>query len=469
MKFVPTVMLFCQISEVFWNCSLHGETENHKDFPSSAVADASGDSRHKRSSSRWKDDLSPASSTECMFLLYFTAAPSACTYCMLTPLQRTKDFNFVFYCISNIYEAFDVTFDGEMTMSNEMDLLVEQVKMLAKDIAFSTSTLKRLLEQSVNDPEALKTQVQIQNLEREIQEKRRQMRILEQRIIRSGEASLSNASLVDMHPLKPLLITRKLVQNEELRKIETIVNDQIKADLDVYAKEVTLFDAKRINGLRAVFGEIYPDPVRVVSIGKKVDDLLADPYNAEWLSYTAELCGGTHLSNTKQAKAFTLISEEGIAKGIRRVTAVTADCAFDALELAHSLDQEVIDAAKIEGSMLEKKVASLRNRVDAAPIPPAKKNDISAKISLLQKAVKAACEKAEAAISDGKGFCISCVGVGLDATAVREAVLKMDELGISTVIFNVDETTNKVVVYVGVPDKGNTSQAGSSANAFIRE
>ncbi|GAB4827243.1 hypothetical protein Ancab_034130 [Ancistrocladus abbreviatus] len=52
MKFVPTVMLFCQISEVFWDCSLHGETENHKDSPSSAVADASGDSRHKNISTR---------------------------------------------------------------------------------------------------------------------------------------------------------------------------------------------------------------------------------------------------------------------------------------------------------------------------------------------------------------------------------------------------------------------------------
>ncbi|GAB4853530.1 hypothetical protein Ancab_017721 [Ancistrocladus abbreviatus] len=146
-----------EISKVFRDGSLHVETENHKDSPSSAVADASGDSRHKRSSNKWKDDLSPASSTECMLMLYFVATPSVCTYCLLTPLQRTKDFNFVFYCIANIYEAFDVTFDGEMTMSDEMDLLVEQVKMLAGDFAFSTSTLKHLLEQSINDPDALKT------------------------------------------------------------------------------------------------------------------------------------------------------------------------------------------------------------------------------------------------------------------------------------------------------------------------
>ncbi|XP_074284481.1 kinesin-like protein KIN-7D, mitochondrial [Silene latifolia] len=81
-------------------------------------------------------------------------------------------------------------------MNDEMDLIVEQVKMLAGEIAFSTSTLKRLMDQSVNDPDASKTQ--IQNLEREIQEKRKQMRLLEQRIIQSGETSVANASLIDM-------------------------------------------------------------------------------------------------------------------------------------------------------------------------------------------------------------------------------------------------------------------------------
>ncbi|GAB4860397.1 hypothetical protein Ancab_035555 [Ancistrocladus abbreviatus] len=152
------------ISEVFRDGSLHVETENHKDSPSSTVADASGDSRHKRSSNKWKDDLSPASST-------VTESNQAGKLISGSKLPT-----------------------GEMIMSDEMDLLVEQVKMLAGDIVFSTSTLKHLLEQSVNDPDALKTQ----NMECEIQEKRRQMRILEQRIIQSGEASVSNASLVDM-------------------------------------------------------------------------------------------------------------------------------------------------------------------------------------------------------------------------------------------------------------------------------
>ncbi|KAK1402671.1 kinesin-like protein KIN-7D, mitochondrial [Heracleum sosnowskyi] len=111
------------------------------------------------SSSKWNDDLSTADST-------------------ITESLQTGD--------SKV----------GMLMSDQIDLLVEQVKMLAGEIAFSTSTLKRLMEQSANDPEGSRTQ--IQNLECEIQEKTRQMRLLEQRITESGESSVANASLADM-------------------------------------------------------------------------------------------------------------------------------------------------------------------------------------------------------------------------------------------------------------------------------
>lgn len=125
--------------------------------------------------------------------------------------------------------------------------------------------------------------------------------------------------------------------------------------------------------------KVYPDPVRVVSIGRKVEDLLSDPNNNDWLSISTELCGGiilellvpyccylfglkliltkclgTHISNTREAKAFALISEEGIAKGVRRITAVTAQCAFEAMELACSLDKEISDAHNVERSSLSK-------------------------------------------------------------------------------------------------------------------
>ncbi|KAJ4822824.1 hypothetical protein Tsubulata_015826 [Turnera subulata] len=263
----------------------------------------------------------------------------------------------------------------------------------------------------------------------------------------------------------------KPVDPESLRKIEAIVNQQIKDELDVFAKEATLAEAKRITGLRAVFGEVYPDPVRVVSIGRKVEDLLADPENKEWLSISTEFCGGTHITNTRQAEAFALLSEEGIAKGIRRITAVTSADAQRAINLALSLEEEVKDAAKTEGSLLEKIVPSLKSRVDSASIPAARKADIRARITELQaqvrkaqkkiaeenmqKAIKVAVEQAGVAASDGKAFCISRVDVGLDAAAVREAVVKVLEqkVVISAMVFSMDESTNKVVVCAGVPSK----------------
>ncbi|KAI3702975.1 hypothetical protein L6452_28729 [Arctium lappa] len=266
----------------------------------------------------------------------------------------------------------------------------------------------------------------------------------------------------------------KPVKPDELRKIESIVNEQIKAELDVSAKEASLADAKRVNGLRAVFGEVYPDPVRVVAIGRKVGDLLADPENEEWLSISAELCGGTHISNTREAKAFALLSEEGIAKGIRRVTAVTTDFAFEALKRASELEQEVNEASKLEGSLLEQKVTYLNGKVESASIPTAKKADLKSKISVfqnqvmkakkkiaeenIQKAVKAATEAADVASSEGKAFCISQVAVGTDTAAIREAVVKvMEQKGMAVMVFSTDENAKKALVCAGVPEKSNKS------------
>lgn len=155
--------------------SLIAEGEGQKDSQIMA-SDSSNDFKHRRSSSRWNEELSPTSST-------ITESTQA----------------------GELISGSKVAAVG-MTMSDQIDLHVEQVKMLAGEIAFSTSTLKRLVEQSVNDPESSKSQ--IQNLEREIQEKRRQMRVLEQRIVESGEASVSNASMVEMQQTVKRLMTQ---------------------------------------------------------------------------------------------------------------------------------------------------------------------------------------------------------------------------------------------------------------------
>ncbi|XP_024014163.1 kinesin-like protein KIN-7M, chloroplastic isoform X2 [Eutrema salsugineum] len=142
----------------------------------SLASDASVGLKHRRSSSKLKDENSPVGSA------------AELTQGVMTP--------------------------------DEMDLLVEQVKMLAGEIAFSKSTLKRLMDQSVNDPENAKPQ--IQNLEREIQEKQRQMRSLEQRITESGEASIANASSVEMQQKVMRLMTQC---NEKSFELEIISAD----------------------------------------------------------------------------------------------------------------------------------------------------------------------------------------------------------------------------------------------------
>ena len=104
-----------------------------------------------------------------------------------------------------------------------------------------------------------------------------------------------------------------------MEKIEAISNKYIKNNDKVYYKDVSLTKAKEINGLRAVFGETYPDPVRVVSIGVLVDDLLADPTNTKWHEISIEFCGGTHVAKTGDIKDLVIIEESGIAKGIRKL------------------------------------------------------------------------------------------------------------------------------------------------------
>ena len=72
------------------------------------------------------------------------------------------------------------------------------------------------------------------------------------------------------------------------------------------------------------------------------------------LKLTSRMFIGTHITNTREAKAFALLSEEGIAKGVRRITAVTTESALKAVELGDLLLKEVNDASKMEVSLLEK-------------------------------------------------------------------------------------------------------------------
>ena len=85
----------------------------------------------------------------------------------------------------------------------------------------------------------------------------------------------------------------KQISVDELEKIEIIVQEQVKKALPVHSKEASLDAAKPVVGLRILAGEAYPNPVRVVSVGVDVDELLANPTAGVGLGQSVEFCGGT--------------------------------------------------------------------------------------------------------------------------------------------------------------------------------
>lgn len=133
----------------------------------------------------------------------------------------------------------------------------------------------------------------------------------------------------------------------ELAKIESMSVDWIKKNVKVYSKDVDLKSGFKIPGLRAVFGETYPDPVRVVVLGYDVDDITKDLENPRWRSTSIEFCGGTHVAKTSDIKDFVIIEESGIAKGIRRITAITGQEAQEATRVANEFKSrlDVLDTS----------------------------------------------------------------------------------------------------------------------------
>jgi len=168
-------------------------------------------------------------------------------------------------------------------------------------------------------------------------------------------------SLVDEGKLRFDFSHNKPVEVEEMRKIEEICNQQIQKAFAIHHRDVPLAKAEAINGLRAVFGEKYPDPVRVVSVGPSIDNLLGDGSTAWGAQHSIEFCGGTHVQNTTEIYKFVLLIEEGIAKGVRRIVAVTGpQAAVEATLKGKHLYSEVDEARTLKGALLEKRIGDLR-------------------------------------------------------------------------------------------------------------
>ena len=161
-----------------------------------------------------------------------------------------------------------------------------------------------------------------------------------------GEHVEQAGSYVDAERLRFDFTHFQAMTKEEIAKVESIVNEQIANALDVVTKEMTLEEDKK-TGAMALFGEKYGDTVRVVSMG----------------NFSVELCGGTHVSNTKEISYLKVISEAGISAGVRRIEALTGNGLIKHFEEMEKLLNEAAKAAKSDAHNLTKKIHSLNDEI----------------------------------------------------------------------------------------------------------
>ncbi|WP_289293914.1 alanine--tRNA ligase [Romboutsia ilealis] len=149
-------------------------------------------------------------------------------------------------------------------------------------------------------------------------------------------------SLVTSERLRFDVTHFEAITKEELKVIEEKVNNVILESLNITCENMSINDAKN-KGAMALFGEKYGDEVRVVSMG----------------DYSIELCGGTHLTNTSQIGMFKILSEGGVAAGVRRIEAITGRAVYNYLKEKEEVISNVCSNLKTKEDSLSQKVTSL--------------------------------------------------------------------------------------------------------------
>ena len=135
---------------------------------------------------------------------------------------------------------------------------------------------------------------------------------------------------------------------DELKRTEDIVNEVIGQAIPVTTEEMDIDSAKK-KGAMALFGEKYGDRVRVVSVG----------------DFSIELCGGTHVKNTSDIRIFKILSESGIAAGVRRIEAITADNVLQYYREMEANYNEAAAALKTSPASLTDRIHALQNELRA--------------------------------------------------------------------------------------------------------
>jgi len=260
-----------------------------------------------------------------------------------------------------------------------------------------------------------------------------------------GRHVQQKGSLVDANRTRFDFSHSQPVSGEEMRRIEALVNDAIRHNLDVQARVMKFDDAIKAGAL-AFFGDKYGDEVRVLSMGE----------------ISTELCGGTHVRRTGDVGFFKIVSESGVAAGVRRVEAVTGEGALAWVQAQEGQLQEAAAALKAPAGEVTAKIAQLIEGARALERELAKlKSKLAAGqgADLSAQAVDVEGAKVLAATLDGA-----------DAKTLREAVDQLKGRLKSAAIVLGSVVDDKVSLIAGVtPDLMLKLKAGELVNHVAQQ
>ncbi len=232
------------------------------------------------------------------------------------------------------------------------------------------------------------------------------------------------------------------MSSEEIARVEQIVNDRIGEDLPVNTKVMSLEDAKK-TGAMALFGEKYGDEVRVVDMG----------------GWSVELCGGTHVSSTGRIGRFKILSESGVAAGVRRIEAITGDRVYDYYEDKEKKLQEAAALLKSAQDGVADAIRKLQEELKAAR---------SENESLKSRQAKEALGDVLSQVKEVKGLKLLATSVpGVDMNGLRDLGDDLKTKIGSGVVALFSDKDGKVNLVVMATD--DAVAAGAHAGNLIRE
>ena len=288
-----------------------------------------------------------------------------------------------------------------------------------------------------------------------------------------GDGVDQRGSLCNDEKLRFDFSHKKALSAKQLRAVEKMCQESITSSEEVTSEVMALADAQDLDGVRAVFGEVYPDPVRVVSIGSDT---------------SVEFCGGIHVTNTAEAEAFVLVEETAVAKGVRRISAVTKGLAKKAIEEGKVFEAKVTETEELsaESEGLDKTAGALRKELDEGYMSAVLKSDLRARIEAIQKKAVDAKKRALAqrvdivlnvvkeqlatAVEDGAQSLVLNVDIGADSKASQKVMNAAKSIAPDMAFMGISEeeqgSGGKLMAFAIVPDA--LVESGLKADDWVR-